>query len=57
MATKRAFGNNGRDTKHDKKNMVNMEEVIRYIIRFLAGGDGEIGRLIGYTSDRERFNR
>lgn len=34
-----------------------MDEVIRYIIRFLAGGNDEISRQIGYTSDKERFHQ
>ena len=43
FATKGAFENKGRD------------EVIQYIIQFLAGGNSEICRYIGYTSDKERF--
>ena len=34
-----------------------MNEVIKYIIRFLAGDNDEISRSIGYTSDREKFNQ
>ena len=34
-----------------------MHEVIQYIIQFLAGGNSEVCRHIGYTSDKEQFNK
>jgi hypothetical protein len=33
-----------------------MDEIIRYIIQFLIGGNDGISRYIGYTSDKETFN-
>ena len=34
-----------------------MDDVIQYIIHFLAGGNDELSRSIGYTSDKERFSQ
>jgi hypothetical protein len=34
-----------------------MNDIIQYIIQFLTGGNSEAARLIGYTSDREKFSQ